>query len=332
MPRGPRLDTPGALHHVMARGIERRRIFKDDVDRADFVVRLDRLSVQNETALYAWCLLPNHFHLLVRTGAAPLSTFMRRLLTGYAGAFNRRHRRVGHLLQNRFKSIVVDEDRYLLELVRYIHLNPVRAGLVANSEALEAYEWAGHGALLGKPRLRAQDVNFVLRQFGRTMGAARAAYRQFVCDGVTDGRQPELSGGGLRRSLRGWESLTSLPRGREHWASDERILGSSDFVLRTLRELPRPAPGADQRDAAAAALEVVARRCGLGVAEIRSNSHRPGAVRARAIVTVIAVRRHGLTPTAVAALLGISRRSVARALERAQQLLSLNLDLGDLLR
>jgi REP element-mobilizing transposase RayT len=146
MPRGPRLDAPGVVHHVMARGIERRQLFRGDADREDFVARLDALCVDGDAALYAWCLLPNHFHLLVRTGAAPLSNLMRRLLTGYAGAFNRRHRRAGHLLQNRFKSIVVDEESYLLELVRYIHLNPVRAGVVADTTALVGYALAGHGA------------------------------------------------------------------------------------------------------------------------------------------------------------------------------------------
>jgi len=180
MPRGPRLDAPGVLHHVMARGIERRRIFRDDVDRASFVARLDDLCVQTNTALFAWCLLPNHFHLLLRTAGAPLSALMRRLLTGHAVAFNRRHRRVGHLLQNRFKSIVVEEDPYLLELVRYIHLNAVRAGLVGSTDALAGYPWAGHGALLGGPRLRAHDVDSVLCHFGRTAEAACGAYQEFV--------------------------------------------------------------------------------------------------------------------------------------------------------
>src|SRR3990172_7539602 len=132
MPRGPRLDAPGTLHHVMVRGIERRAIFRDDRDRADFLRRLAALAAGGALTVYAWALLPNHCHLLLRPGARPLARAMRSLLTGYAGAFNRRHHRAGHLFQNRYKSIVVEEEPYFLELVRYLHLNPVRAGLVPN--------------------------------------------------------------------------------------------------------------------------------------------------------------------------------------------------------
>jgi REP element-mobilizing transposase RayT len=144
MPRGPRLDAPGVLHHVMARGIERREIFEDDADRQAFVVRLEGALRHTGGAVYAWCVLPNHVHLLVRSGWATVGRMMQSLLGGYAGAFNRRHRRSGHLFQNRFKSVLVEEDAYLLELVRYIHLNPVRAGLVAAGGALDRYPWTGH--------------------------------------------------------------------------------------------------------------------------------------------------------------------------------------------
>ena len=124
MPRGPRLDAPGVLHHVMARGIEGHAIFRDDEDRQDLLERPAALAERSDLAVYAWALLPNHFHLLVRSpparpgpGAPPaLVAAMRSLLTGYAGAFNRRHKRVGHLVQNRYKSIVVEEEPYFLEI------------------------------------------------------------------------------------------------------------------------------------------------------------------------------------------------------------------------
>ncbi len=118
MPRQARLDAPHTLHHVMVRGIERTTSFWDDADRADCVARLAALAEQGMLTVYAWALLPNHAHLPLRTGTRPLARAMRRLLTGYAGAFNRRHRRVGHLFQNRYKSIVVEADAYLLELTR----------------------------------------------------------------------------------------------------------------------------------------------------------------------------------------------------------------------
>ncbi|MBI5017160.1 MAG: transposase [Deltaproteobacteria bacterium] len=128
MPRSARLDLPGLLQHVMVRGIERRDIFVDDDDRRAFVGRLGELLGATQTELLAWALLSNHVHLLVRSRTGSLGTFMRRLLTGYAVTFNRRHERSGHLFQNRYKSVVCDEEPYLLELVRYIHLNPLRVG------------------------------------------------------------------------------------------------------------------------------------------------------------------------------------------------------------
>ena len=139
MPRKTRIDAPGALHHIIVRGIERKKIFKDDTDRVKFLERLGAILTDTKTHCLAWTIIPNHFHLLLRTGATLISSVMRRLLTGYAIYFNRRHRRSGHLFQNRYKSILCQEDAYLLELVRYIHLNPVRAKLVTDYNELQNY-------------------------------------------------------------------------------------------------------------------------------------------------------------------------------------------------
>ena len=129
MPRQARLDAPGALHHVMGRGIEGVSIFRSDEDREDFLTRLGALCEAEALSVHAWALLDNHFHLLIRTGKQRISEGMRKLLTGYVVRFNRRYGRYGHLFQNRYKSILCEEDPYLLELTRYIHLNPVRAGV-----------------------------------------------------------------------------------------------------------------------------------------------------------------------------------------------------------
>ena len=150
MPRQARLDAPGVLQHVMARGIERRKIFWDDKDRSSFLERLAVILDETQTQCYAWTLIPNHFHLLLRTGPTPLSTVMRRLMTGYAVTFNIRHRRSGHLFQNRYKSVICEEDPYLLELIRYIHLNPLRAGIVTDLKKLDKYSWTGHSTILGR--------------------------------------------------------------------------------------------------------------------------------------------------------------------------------------
>ncbi len=130
MPRSARLDAPGVLHHVMGRGIEKRKIFLHDQDRGDFINRLKELVKEGSMDIYAWALLPSHFHILCKTKERPLASSMRKLLTGYAVNFNRRHRRHGHLFQNRYKSILCQEEAYLAELVRYIHLNLLRAGIV----------------------------------------------------------------------------------------------------------------------------------------------------------------------------------------------------------
>ncbi len=237
MPRQPRLDAPDTLHHVMVRGIERRTLFRDDRGRADFVARLAALAEAKVLGVYAWALLPNHAHLLVRTGIRPLARAMRSLLTGYAGTFNRRHKRVGHLFQNRYMSVVVEAERYLLELVRYLHLNPLRAKVVPDLRTLDRYPWTGHSALLGHVPRPWHASGEILAQFGPTARRARLAYRAFVAAGIPQGRRPELEGGGLLRSLGGWQAVTALRRGRADFVArlaalaEAKVLGVYAWAL-----------------------------------------------------------------------------------------------------
>jgi len=203
MPRKARIDAPGALHHIICRGIERRRIFQDDADRENFVSRLGRLLRETSTPCYAWALMPNH--LLLRTGNAPITTVMRRLLTGYAVSFNLRHNRHGHLFQNRFKSILCQEDPYLLELVRYIHLNPLRAKIVTTLTELDRYGFCGHSILIGERGNDWQETGTVLSLFGETLPVARKRYRVFVEKGIALGKRPELTGWGANQKLWGLE-------------------------------------------------------------------------------------------------------------------------------
>ena len=327
MPRGPRLDAPGVLHHVLARGLERRPVFLDDHDRLAFVCRLADLVVMTRTRIYAWALLDNHFHLLLRSGEAGLSDFMRCLLTGHAVNFNRRHKRAGHLFQNRFKSILVEEEPYFVELIRYIHLNPLRAGLVSESDELDRYPWSGHAALLGNAVHAWQDTDAVLEQFGEESSAARRRYRQFVEDRAQEGQRPDLVGGGLRRSWRAWEKSPSSSRDEDKRMFDERILGSSEFVRRMLSNaeadeaeatcVQPPAPGAVIPDL----LRHLENVCGVDVREICSRSLRPQAVIARILASYVCVQHYGLSQTAVARALGITRQTVRRGLEQAEQTL-----------
>jgi putative transposase len=155
-----------AFRGIIIRGIERRKIFRDNKDRDDMINRLSELLPATSTACYAWAFLPNHAHFLFRSGNAGLPTLMRRLLTGYVVTFNRRHRRHGQLFQNRYKSIICQEDLYLKELVRYIHLNPLRAKLVSKISGLNKYKYCGHSALMGKRTCPWQDEKYVLSFFG----------------------------------------------------------------------------------------------------------------------------------------------------------------------
>ena len=175
MPRQARLDAPGTLHHVILRGLEQGAIVKDDMDREVFVSRLGAVAQVTGTTIYAGVLLPNHAHVLLRSGGAGLPRFMRRLLPGYAQAYNRRHRRHGHLFQNRYTSFVVEAEPYLLDLVRYLHLNPLRAKLVPDLPRLDRSPWCGHRGLLRRETPAWQDRAYVLSWFGRSERAAPIA-------------------------------------------------------------------------------------------------------------------------------------------------------------
>jgi len=236
MPRKARIDAPGALHHIIVRGIERRKLFYDDSDRDNLLKRLGIILTETKTPCFAWALIPNHLHLLLRTGVEPISTVMRRLLTGYAVSYNRRHRHHGQLFQNRYNSILCQEDRYLLELVRYIHLNPLRARLVSDLKELDKYPYCGHSVLMGKKKQDWQDTDYILKLYDSTYSIARRRYRKYVKKGIAQGRRPDLVGGGLIRSAGGWSVVKALRKSAARMKGDERILGDGNFVEKVLNE------------------------------------------------------------------------------------------------
>ena len=322
MPRGPRLDAPGVLHHVMARGISRQALFRDDADRNDFVHRLAGLSTASAFQVYAWALLPNHFHLLVRTDQRPLSRAMRSLLTGYAGAFNRRHRRSGHLFQNRYKSIVCEEEAYLLELVRYLHLNPLRAGVVRDLQELERYPYSGHSALMGTRAYPWQATHRVLEQFAPTVRRARMAYQTFVTEGVKQGRRAEFQGGGLVRSAGGWTAVQALRRGREGYVSDERVLGSTEFVEQLRTEIARGEAGAGWTHKRAISLELLIEQVcqaeGVRVESISGGGRKAALCRVREGIAYLWVECLGHSGRQLARPLGVQPESIYRAARRGQ--------------
>jgi len=179
--------------------------------------------------------MTNHAHFLFRSGPCGLAELMRRLLTGYAVSFNHRHKRHGQLFQNRYKSIICQKDAYLKELVRYIHLNPLRANMVKEFGALNRYAFSGHRLLAGKAECGWQDGGYVLGYFGESEAIASKRYLAYMEAGIALGRRPELVGGGLIRSLGGWAEVKKMRlKGMDRIKGDERILGDSDFALSVL--------------------------------------------------------------------------------------------------
>jgi len=232
MPRQARLDYPGAYHHVMGRGIDGLNIFKEKSDKKDFLSRIKTLQKESSMQIHAWCLMDNHYHLLYHTGQTEMATFMRQLLTGYAVKYNKRHRRRGHLFQNRYKSIVVEADEYFLPLVRYIHLNPVKAKIVSLTK-LNEYPWCGHQEIIHGGEGVVINREEVLSFFGSKMKKALVAYNDYLKEGM--GKDEDyLLGGGLIRSMGGWQEVVQR-RIDEREACDERVLGGGDFVTNVLQ-------------------------------------------------------------------------------------------------
>ncbi|MEW6672511.1 MAG: transposase [Thermodesulfobacteriota bacterium] len=324
MPRTARLDAPGVLHHVMIRGIERRNIFRNKKDREDFIARLEILCPETETKCYAWALMPNHAHFLFRTGAEPLSRMMRRLLTGYVIGFNRRHRRSGQLFQNRFKSIICQEETYLRELVRYIHLNPIRAGLVQGIAELRSYKYCGHSGLMGKEERQWQDVDYVLGYFGRRKAEAKREYEFFVQAGVSQGQRKELTGGGLIRSIGGWTEVREALKGGVHIMSDERILGDSDFVDSVISLSEEDYERRHKLKQRGYDLDRIAKRVsevlGMEPDEVFLRGRQDRRVRARSLLCFWAARELGMSHTELAKTLEMSLSGIGFSVARGESI------------
>jgi putative transposase len=322
MPRRARLDAPGTLHHVIVRGIEKRRIVNDVADRKNFIDRLGGLSVDTKTSIYAWAIMTNHAHLLLRSSEMGLSAFMRRLLTGYAVSYNRRHRRWGHLFQNRYKSIVCDEDAYFTELVRYIHLNPLRAKLVKSLSQLDRYRWSGHSVLIGKIERDWQDRDYVLKWFGKKESEAEAAYRNYVKKAVGEGRRPELVGGGLVRSMGGWSVVKAMRRSGERELSDDRILGGGEFVERIIKEAEEKIrfqlPVSEELQKIDELMTKICKDERVSIEELKAGSRRKEVSEVRKRIAIELVKRHGVALAEVARRVGVSTSGVSKILKRAR--------------
>lgn len=284
MARRPRLFASGLLYHVIARGNQRQLTFLSDDDYGAYLRRLALYRERYGVSLHAYCLMPNHVHLLVRTGAPPLAKFMQGLQQSYTQWFNRVHAKVGHVFQGRYRAIVCDSDAYLVTLVRYIHLNPVRAGLVPQPDL---YGYSGHRALLAGQTTALLDPDPVLRLLG-----GPAAYARFTQDGVDEGHQP------------GFYETTA-----------QQILGGqafADTVTQSAGHGASPPP----REPLGAVLPRLEAALGLVTGVARGPDRRRDVATARGLLALVLVRRLGYRLTDVARLLGRDPASLSVTLGR----------------
>lgn len=298
MSRPLRLEHPGALWHVTSRGNERREIFRDDADRQLFLETLGRVVAMFRWRLYAWVLMNNHYHLFVETPEPNISRGMRQLNGIYTQRFNRRHRRSGHLMQGRFKGILVEKEAHLLELCRYVVLNPVRAGAARSARD---WPWSSYRPTAGHASSPAWlDVDGVLSLFGGRSAAARERYRTFVADGIRAAYAP-------------WKAL-----------AHQVLLGGEEFVEKARglankrahgREIPRA-----QRDLRRPSLEAIARKAARAfrVREEGIRRKRGGPVR---LAVALAARRQAALPLdEIGAFLNVRSWSASHMATAAEEL------------
>ena len=285
MARRPRLFAAGVLYHVIVRGNQRQKTFTAESDYQAYIERLARYRKKYDYVLHAYCLMPNHVHLLVESSEHPLAKFMQGLQQSYSQYFNLRHRKTGHVFEGRYKAILCQKDEYLLELIRYIHLNPVRAGIVRVRSAIVTRE--DHVYLQGKVT-ETIDPTIVLSMLG-----GKQAYRKFVHDGLSEGHREEY-----------------------YAVEDQRFLGAEGFGAR-LRKDER---GVSGKKLYRRSIETVARELAkllnVDVQALRSPDRGWAISKARTIAAYVLVRRLGYRLSDVAAYLGRDMATVATLLAR----------------
>ena len=306
----------------MGRGLERRYIFRSPTDKLDFLARFGNKLARADAQCLAWALMSNHYHFLIQVGQRPLSKLMAPVLGGFASSYNRRHNRCGYVFQNRYKSILIDEDSYLLELVRYIHLNPVAAGMIADVNELRRYPWTGHAGMLNKHTQEWHSVDAALAHFGPTPGCARSAYIKFLKEGEAESRCTNLSGGGLIRSHGGWEGIERLRKEHIACIGDERILGSSEFVESALRQDDLSAKRTVRLAHAGWNIEKLARwacsHTGISQDKLASKARRGKLSEAKSIICYLGVNELGLSIREIADFLSISQPSASAWVKKGE--------------
>jgi putative transposase len=220
MPRMARILLPGTLHHVMAHSVENKVLFRNDTDRREFLSRFEKGLKKCAFQCHSWSLMDNHYHFFIRTNHLPLSELMQGLNGGYAQYYNKKYKAHGYLFQDRFKSVPCQDEQYAMELIRYIHLNPLRAGKVKTLEELENYEWCGHGVLMGRPGATGESFQNrleCLRRFGENETDAVNAYLNYMAescnceDTKTAGHLSYIEATEISGSCKGWPAVIGDP-------------------------------------------------------------------------------------------------------------------------
>lgn len=312
MPRKPRLSIPGALHHVMARGIEGRLIFGGDDDRQVFLSLLASGIASTGFKCYAWVLMGNHYHLLLRTNENPLSGLMRPLNSKYARWIRKKEKNRGYLFQDRFKSLVTQDQGYVEELVRYIHLNPVRAGICRSIEELDRYTWCGHAGLLGNRRNDFQNTGDVLRRFGEDNRIAIAAYREFIIQGMVSDNGREFND-----IIRKGSNEKIDRNDHKCW-----VIGDPEFVKSAFEQdtAQRLRIASYQKDGVTVQtiIESVARQMGIDAGELLARGRENYRSIGRKIVATIAHRTYGIPVVEIARHFNVGHSSISRMVEQGE--------------
>ncbi|MGH8646887.1 MAG: transposase [Gammaproteobacteria bacterium] len=272
MARRPRVFAPGLLYHVIGRGNQRQTTFLRQADYQAYLERMATYRRKHGVVVWAYCLMPNHVHLLVETTGPPLAKFMQGVQQSYTQYFNRTHEKVGHVFQGRYQAIVCEKERYLVALIRYIHLNPVRAKLVTSPEQ---YAYSGHGAYLTGQATAVVDPTPGLAVFG-----GGQAYRQFVQEGRGEGHQADY-----------------------YAVEDQRFLGTERFVTQ-LRAQEAEEPPSRPTRSVTSAVKAVAAALRVDPATLKSADRSWTVSRQRTLVAYVLVRRKGYGVGEVAAQLG----------------------------
>jgi REP element-mobilizing transposase RayT len=276
MARKPRIHYPGAVYHVILRGNAGDPVFFDDRDRYRFYLILQYAVEKFRCRIHGFCLMTNHIHLVMQTADMPLSRIMQNISLRYTKWINYTRNRTGHVFQGRYKAIAIDADAYLLELVRYVHLNPVRAGAAAS---VDAWPWSAHRTYAGGEAIPWLTTDWVLGMFGANVKKAVHAYVSFVNDGVSEGRRGEFHSGTCDGRLLGDDSFVDMALGK---ACEKRLRTSVDDVIRavctvfhcSVPDLRAPGKQLPFTEARAVASLLVQERPHLSLTELGKTLHR----------------------------------------------------------